>query len=233
MADDIVTASAPNVVRLTLDDLPDALALQRLVVDGVPEHHLIPKSDADLRAYLDGDRGLAFGVRGALDGRPDALLALSLLRLLTAEKPLPGPRFPRLPVDEPACFLENTIVHPEARSRGLHRRLLDARFAAAAERGCRWFAGGAHLANRRSWSNLLAAGLAIVGIRVDIGYPAIGLLRAVDPRALATDAADEIAVAADDASAHDAALREDRLGVALRADGTVAYRRLVTTGGDA
>jgi hypothetical protein len=228
-----VTASATDVVRLTAADLQDALALQRLIVAEVPAGHLFAKSDDDLRAYLDGERGLAFGIRGALPGRRDALVALSLLRLVLAEQPADGPKFPRVPEDEwarRACFLENTIVHPDRRKRGLHPVLLDARLAAASERGCRWFCSGVHFDNQRSWSNLLVAGLAIVGIRVDIGYPAMGLLRAADPEALATDPHDERLVAADDLAAHQAALAEDRIGVRRLADGRVVYRRLAAPG---
>ena len=42
----------------------------------------------------------------------------------------------------------------------------------------RW---GIHLQNSVSWANLLARGMAIAGIRFDLGYPIIGLLSSCDP----------------------------------------------------
>lgn len=216
------------VRRLTIDDLGDALALQRSVGDRLPAGYLFPKTDDELRAYLDGPRGAAWGI-GSVGG----LRAVALLRLPAPDQTFSGPPFPLVPAGEIGltCFLENTIVHPEERGRGHHRALLDARFAAAGALGKRWICAGVHLENRRSWSNLLAAGLAIVGMRRDLGYPVIGLLRPADRGVLATDAGIDRQVAVEDVAAHDAALRDGWVGLLLLPDGRVLYRRLTSRGG--
>lgn len=216
------------VRRLTIDDLGDALALQRIVGDGLPAGYLFPKTDAELSAYLDGSRGAAWGI-----GPAGGLRAVALLRLPAPDQSFSGPPFPLVPADEIglSCFLENTIVHPEERRRGHHRTLLDARISAADAMGKRWVCAGVHLENRRSWSNLLAAGLAIVGMRRDFGYPVIGLLRPADRDVLATDAGSDRPVAVAEVEAHDAALREGWVGLRLLPDGRVLYRRLTSRGG--
>jgi hypothetical protein len=86
-----------------------------------------------------------------------------------------------------------------------------------------------HLGNRVSWTNLLRAGLAIVGIRDDLGYPVLGLLRGLDSAALkATD--DVVRVAVSDEPGHRVALRDRRIGLLSADGGQVDYRRLLLTG---
>lgn len=218
-------AAVPAVQTLTAADLGDVLALQAAVAAGLPAHFIRGKSEEDLRGYLDGTRGVAYGV---VEG--DALLAMALLRLPGAAHPNPpgDPPFPLVPAADWPChaaFLENAMVLPAARGRGYQRALLDVRLFRAAVSGMRWICAGSNLRNEVSWANLLAKGMAIAGL-LDLGFPLIGLVAAVDAAALATDPADRVAVAAQDQAGHQAALRDGYVGVRLAPDGTVIYQRL-------
>lgn len=90
----------------------------------------------------------------------------------------------------------------------------------------RWACAGVRLDNRVSWANLLAAGMAIVGLRCDPGYPVHGLLRGLGASTLQTDADDRIAVGALDAAGHRVASQAGYIGVRLAGDDSVIYQRL-------
>jgi GNAT superfamily N-acetyltransferase len=222
-------ADLPPVRRLSLADLPALIELRATVMAGLPPGFVWPRTEAQLRAYLDG-AGAAFGVSGS-DG---ALDACALLRFPGAGRANPTPAFPLVPgADWPlrACGLEGTVVRPAVRGRGLQRALVDARLACAAQAGMRWTCAGVRLENAVSWANLLARGLAIVGMRSDPGYPILGLLRPLGPRALWTDPGDRVLVGVADAARHRAVLDAGYIGVRLEADESVAYERLVTRPG--
>lgn len=219
----------PRVKQLTPADLADMLALQSAVAADLPAHFLRAKSEDDLRGYLDGRLGVAFGIFDR-----DAILATALLRLPGADHPNPesDPPFPLVPeADWPhrAAFLENAMVLPAARGRGVQRALLRLRLAHAAAAGMQWVCAGASLRNEASWRNLLAEEMTIVGL-VDRAVPTLGLLTAFDTDALATDPDDRLSVAAQDRAGHQAALGHGYVGVSLAPDGTVTYRRLSTHG---
>jgi hypothetical protein len=125
-----------------------------------------------------------------------------------------------------ACFLENTMVLPAARGRDYQRILLDIRFSHAASTKMRWVCAGVQFRNFVSWANLLAKGMAIVGMRFDLGYPVIGLLRSLDARALTHDSSDQVSIRAHDLSQHQAALQDGYIGVRLASDGAVIYQQL-------
>lgn len=222
-------ADLPPIRRLTPADLPALLELRATAAAGLPPGFVWPKTEAQLRAYLDG-ASAAFGVAGS-DG---ALSACALLHLPAAGRPNPGPAFPRVPgADWPlrACGLEGTVVRPAARGRGLQRALVDARLAGATRAGMRWAYAGVRLDNAVSWANLLARSLVIVGMRFDPGYPILGLLRPLDLGALRTDPGDRVPVGAGDPARHQAALDAGYVGVRLATDGSVTYERLVTLAG--
>ena len=143
------------------DYLDGIAALQAAVTRDVPAGFLRAKSREQLRAYLDGTDGVAFGIVGG--GR---LLASALLRLPQRVRPNAGEPFPLVPTaDWPlrAAFLEHAMVRREVRGRGYHRALFAARHAQATVAGMRWMCAGARLDNTVSWSNLLASGLVMLG----------------------------------------------------------------------
>ncbi len=197
-------------------------ALQAVVVGTLPPGYLRPKTDAEVCRYLDGTNGVAYGVFAG-----PRLAAMGLLRIPTRPDAYGRLRFPLIPGDDwplRACFLEHAMVHPDDRGRGHQRALLDARLRYAAATSMRWTCGGVRLHNVVSWRNLLRAGMVIAGIRFDLGYPVIGLLRACDGTALAAPSGDEVCVAVEDAAGHEAALRAGRVGARIAEDGTVRYR---------
>jgi GNAT superfamily N-acetyltransferase len=213
-----------RVRQLRSADLADVLEVQRSA-EGAPADFLLPKSEGELREYLDGSRGVACGLVD--EGR---LVAVSLLQVPSARRPNGGGvPFPLVPAaDWPlrACFLQNTIVRPEARGRGYQRALFDARLAHASLAKMKWVCAGVHLENRASWANLLAKGMVIGGIRFDPGYPIIGLARAFDPRAVRTLAEDARALDPRDGKAIEAATRAGYVGVRLE-DASLRFERLV------
>lgn len=156
---------SPPVRRLTVADLADVVEIQKGVTDGLPVGFIRSRTESELRAYLDGTLGVAYGV---VDGT--ALLAMSLLRIPDENHPnrtsLPFPRVPERDWPLRACLLENTLVLPTARGRGYQRALLAVRVSHAASARMKWICAGVQLQNSVSWANLLAIGMAIVGIRL-------------------------------------------------------------------
>lgn len=213
------------VRRLAPGDLPALLALQEAVEKQLPAGFLWPKPEAELRAFLHGAGGGAWGIAAG-----SALLGAGLLRVPDPRQPLGGPRFRLVPESDwtlHTAFLEHAMVRPLARRRGCHRVLLDVRLGAARAAGMRWVCGGVRLSNPPSWASLLARGLAIADMRVDLGEPMIGLLASL-AAPLTTDPADRRAVPADDPLLHRRALDDGYVGVRLAPDRTVVYERLRT-----
>jgi hypothetical protein len=213
------------VRRLAPADLAEVVALQDAVTAGLPEGYVRKMSETVLRGFLDGSDGLAYGY-----GAPGALVCTSLLKIPSEQKPNPsdGLPFPIVPPEDwprRAAFVANTLVLPKARGRGYQRALLDRRIADAEAAGMRWLCGGAHLENFVSWRNLVARGFVVAGVRLDYGFPVIGLLYGYGPRALASDPEDALRVALRDVAGHQAAFGEGRVGVRVEPDGTIEYRR--------
>ena len=221
-------ADSPFVRLLTVADLPAMVALQKAVTAKLPAGFVRSKTESEVRAYLDGTHGVAYGI---VEG--SALLAISLLRVPDENHPNAGLPFPLVPEEDwslCACFLENTMVLPAARGRGYHRILLRTRLSHAASTKMRWICAGVHLQNSVSWANLLAKGMAIAGIRFDLGYPIIGLLSSFDALALPSDSNDQVSIRAQDPSQHQAALQDGYIGVRLVSPGAVIYQRLSSRG---
>jgi GNAT superfamily N-acetyltransferase len=217
------TTTFPQLQRLTIADLAEVASLYEVVAARLPTGFIRAKRTHELAAYLDGTEGVAYGIASGA-----GLAAVSLLRLPVVAHPNGGPPFPLVPAtDWPlhACFLENAMVRPEARGRGYQRALLDVRLAHAASAGMRWVCGGVRLRNVVSWRNLLATGMVIAGIRFDPGYPVIGVLRATNGMALASDPGDCILVDVDDSARHQAALAAGYVGARVAGDGRVVYQR--------
>lgn len=217
-------ADSPFVRLLTVADLPAMVALQKAVTAKLPAGFVRSKTESEVRAYLDDTHGVAYGI---VEG--SALLAISLLRVPDENHPNAGLPFPLVPEEDwslCACFLENTMVLPAARGRGYHRILLRTRLSHAASTKMRWICAGVHLQNSVSWANLLAKGMAIAGIRFDLGYPIIGLLSSFDALALPSDSNDQVSIRSQDPSQHQAALQDGYIGVSLASDGAVIYQRL-------
>jgi len=210
--------------RLAPADLGDVVALQDAVTAVLPQGYVRRMSDGDLRAFLDGSAGLAYGY-----GAPGALVCMSFLKIPSARHPNPGGMpFPIVPAEDwerHAGFVANTLVLPEARGRGYQRALLDRRLVDAKAAGMRWLCGGAHLENVVSWRNLVARGFVVAGMRRDYGFPVIGLLYGYDPAALAADPDDALRIPLRDLSAHEAAFAKGYVGVGIDADGSLVYQR--------
>ena len=219
---------SPFVRQLKVADLSAIVGLQETVTAELPVGFVRSKTESEFRTYLDGTRGIAYGI---VEGNP--LLAISLLRIPDENHPNVGLPFPLVPEEDwsvCACFLENTMVLPAVRGRGYHRILLRARLAHAASVKMKWICAGVHLQNVVSWTNLLARGMTITGIRFDLGYPIIGLLRSCDALALPSDSNDQVWIRAQDPSQHQAALQDGYIGVRLGSDGGVIYQRLSSNG---
>lgn len=219
------TMNDPLVRQLSIADLPAMIRLRAVVAAGLPNGFLWPKTESQLGTYLDGTAGAAFGIDD-----DQGLAALALLRLPGDAPPDLHPRFPVIPDEDwprRACALESTVVSPAARGRGYQRALVDARMAHATSLRMRWACAGVRLENAVSWANLLARGMAIVGIRFDPGYPIVGLLRPLAPHALRLEPNDRVSVGAADPSRHQAALERGYVGVRLDADRAVIYERLI------
>jgi hypothetical protein len=220
-----LASGLPRLRQLTPADLARMVELQAAVTAGLPAGFIRPKTARDLASFVDGTLGVAYGiVEGA------ALSAVSLLRLPSGHHPHKSRPFPLVPEEDwplSACFLESTMVAPVARGRGYQRALVDARLSHAASVGMRWVCAGVHLQNAVSWANLLSRGMAIAGIRLDLGYPLLGLLRALAGPALSSDPCDRITVCAQDHAQHQLALQAGYIGVHLTPDGAVTYRKLL------
>jgi GNAT superfamily N-acetyltransferase len=221
-----IAVRAPVVRQLAMPDMLDVFDLEGSVAALAPQGFIRPKDDGEVHGYLDGTLGAAYGV---VDGM--GLSAVSLLRLPSEAHANGGlTPFPRVPAEHwqhHVAFSENTMVRRAARGRGYQRMLLDARIDHAERAGMKWVCSGVHLDNVVSWSNLMAKGMAIVGIRVDYGYPVIGLLKGFQPGALASDPTDHVLVSLADAKRHEAVLDAGYVGVQPIGD-TVVYQRLLT-----
>jgi GNAT superfamily N-acetyltransferase len=222
-----LAVTAPVGRQLRSQDLRDILALEDEIAKGLPQGFIREKSPDELRGFLDGTRGAAYGLFE--DGK---LQATSLLRLPNSAHPNTQPTpFPRVPREDwalSAAFLENMIVHPRVRGRGFQRLLVDACLKHARAARMKWVCSGVHLKNQVSWTNLLSKGMQIVGIRFDFGYPVIGLLKAVAAPELVSDPRSQMIVPVADADAHNAALTDGYIGVRLAGD-SVVYQRLRTS----
>lgn len=210
--------------RLGPADLPALLALQKTVIQDLPAGFLLAKDETALGSYVDGTRGVAFGIVDA-----GVLRAAALLRVPSAAYPNPesDPRFPIVPDEDwptHAAFLENAMVEPEARGRGYQRALLDARIAQASAAGMRWICSGTDLRNQVSWTNLLRRGFVIGGLIERDGRSVIGLVRALGPKPIAANPRDRATIPAQEAALHVAALRAGYVGVRM-AGATVIYQR--------
>jgi GNAT superfamily N-acetyltransferase len=234
-----ISASLPRVRQLTRADLSGILELQQAVAADLPAGFQRPRTASELEAYLDGRRGVAYGI-----GEGGALTASSLLTLPRADAPAETldaeiarrgvvfskglrERISELDWARATCFLENDMVRREARGRGYQRALVTARLAYAASLNMRWAFAGVHLRNAVSWRNLLAHGMAVVVLRFDPRHPVIGLIRSFDAVAIATDPSDQLSVAAHEPSQHQAALLDGYIGVATAADGGVLYQKVL------
>jgi GNAT superfamily N-acetyltransferase len=223
----VMSAPVPTPVgrQLRSQDLRDILALEDEIAKGLPQGYIREKTPDELRGFLDGTRGAAYGIF-----EESKLQATSLLRLPSPAHPntqlTPFPRVPREDWPLSAAFLENMVVHPRARGRGYQRLLIDACLKHARAVRMKWVCSGVHLKNQVSWANLLIKGMAIVGIRFDPGYPVIGLLKAINAPELVSDPRCQMIVPAQDADAHNAALTDGYVGARLATDGSVVYQRL-------
>jgi GNAT superfamily N-acetyltransferase len=216
---------APYTRQLTAGDLPKVLELQKSVTAALPAGYVMPRAESELVRYMAGTLGAASGV---FEGQ--TLVASALLRIPSVTHPNdPSMPFPIVPEEDwalHAAGLANTIVLPAARGRGYQRMLVESRVLHAKSAGMRWICAGIHLRNSVSWRNLIAAGMAIVGIRTDFGYPVIGLLRKVDGSPLSFDKADRMLVGEHDTSQHQEALNGGYVGVQTDSHGSVLYYRL-------
>jgi GNAT superfamily N-acetyltransferase len=205
--------------QLGPNDLAALRELEAHAARGLPAGFMHPKPDAQLLAALCGDGGSAWGV--VLHG---SLVAAGLLSVPRVQ---PGdPAFPRVPArDWPAAcgFLSHALVLPAQRGKGLQRALVRARLSHARATGLRWVCAGTHLDNAASWRNLLAEGLAIVGLREDKGHPWIGVLRPVDAPLRATGEA--LHVPLRQLQAHREALQRGHAGMHIVGE-SVTYCRV-------
>lgn len=194
----------------------DAARLQRLHADSAgsfPAYWMRSRSAAELAGYLDGTRGLAFGVI-----EQDQLLSVGLLRLPSPTQPNSGDPFPRIPAADwrlDTAVLDGALVHPAARGLGYQRVIIERGRAVVADLGLRWLAAGVHLANVASWRNLLRHGFAITGTRQQETGTFLTLLTGGDGGRLATDEARSVRVRIDDAQGIALHLAEGYAGVAL------------------
>lgn len=208
--------------QLVMTDFEAITALQDEVTASVPTGFLRDKTPEELNAFLSGNIGAGFGVFD--NGK---LLAMGFVRTSMANHPYQGPPFPRVPKEDwpnHAAFLENTLVAPAARGRGFQRTLIELRTAQAKANGARQVCAGVNLSNEVSWRNLLASGMAIVGIRVANGQAVIGLLKSFDDNVLRSSITNLHLVAAQDTDGHLDAMERGYIGKRMTAWGYVVYQ---------
>jgi predicted GNAT superfamily acetyltransferase len=208
--------------QLVMADFDAVSALQNEVAATTPSGFLRVKTVAEINAFLNGEIGAGFGI---FDNTK--LLAMGFVRSSMADHPYLGPPFPRVPKEDwpnNSAFLENTIVAPMARGRGFQRALIDLRTAHAKAAGARLLCSGVHLGNKISWRNLLASGMAIVGIRITNGQAVIGLLKSFDDNALHSSITNLRLVAADDTDGHLDATERGYIGKRMTTWGYVVYQ---------
>jgi predicted GNAT superfamily acetyltransferase len=208
--------------RLVMTDFDAVAALQSEATASVPKGFLRDKTPEELHDFLNGKIGAGFGIFE--NGK---LLAMGFVRTSMANHPYQGPPFPRVPKEDwpnNAAFLENTIVTAAARGRSFQRALIDLRTAYAKKSGARMVCSGVHLGNEISWRNLLASGMAIVGIRVVNGQAVIGLLKSFDDSALRSSITNLRLVAAQDTDGHLDAIERGYIGKRMSTWGYVIYQ---------
>jgi predicted GNAT superfamily acetyltransferase len=219
-----VRATDDKIIKrqLVMADFDAVSALQNEVAATTPSGFLRVKTVAEINAFLNGEIGAGFGI---FDNTK--LLAMGFVRSSMADHPYLGPPFPRVPKEDwpnNSAFLENTIVAPMARGRGFQRALIDLRTAHAKAAGARLLCSGVHLGNKISWRNLLASGMAIVGIRITNGQAVIGLLKSFDDNALHSSITNLRLVAADDTDGHLDATERGYIGKRMTTWGYVVYQ---------
>lgn len=211
-----------TVRRLHAGELAALCALQSEAAAGLPAGFLQGREAEALRAALEGQGGrTAWGVHLG-----EELLAAALLWVPGPEG-LGGLPFPRVPpADWPGgvAFLESAMVRPAARGRGLQRALVAQRVDHARRLGLLWACAGTHLLNPASWTNLMAEGFSLVGLRLDRGYPIAGLLLPLRQGGWAGGAGETLEVAAGDTQGHMGALALGYVGRRFGA-GRVTYVR--------
>jgi predicted GNAT superfamily acetyltransferase len=208
--------------QLLMTDFDAITLLQNEVAAIVPKGFLRDKTPEELNAFLEGDIGAGFGIFD--NGK---LLAMGFVRTSMVNHPYQGPPFPRVPEEDwpnHAAFLENTVVALAARGRGFQRTLIELRTAHARAAGARLLCTGVHLSNEISWRNLLASGMAIVGIRVANGQAVIGLLKSFDDNALRSSITNLRLVAAQDTDGHLDAMERGYIGKRMSNWGYVVYQ---------
>jgi GNAT superfamily N-acetyltransferase len=220
-----VAADARIPRLLSISDFDAVVALQREVIASVPTGYVRLKEERELNAYLNGDVGAAFGIF-----EDDELQASALVRIPNAEHSNSVEPLPRIlpATDWPlhTAILENAMVARAARGRRYQRVLLATRIEYARAVGMRWVGGGARFENVFSWRNMLANGMAIVGLRVHERNAYIGLLRSIKHNdALPVSSRDYRLVATADNSEHMRALRAGYVGTRLTSFGCVVYQR--------
>jgi GNAT superfamily N-acetyltransferase len=217
-------AESAQLRQLNPGDLDAIRRLQRDVRAVLPAGVLQCKDEHELTPYLDGTMGAAFAIFDR------ALQAMALVRVPSAAHHNLLPPLPFVPLENDiatlyTAVLEHAMVHPATRGRGYQRKLVDVRAAHAKAHGMQWLGAGVQLGNVASWRNLLASGLAIVGIRMREGRAYIGLLRPLSENALVSSTADRRLVRADDADAHLRAQEAGYIGTRLTFSGLVVYQR--------
>lgn len=212
--------------RLVTTDFAAVARLQSEVAETVPKSFLRNKTSEELHAFLTDDInnkiGAGFGIF-----EHGKLLAMGFVRTSMVNHPYQGPPFPRVPKEDwpnHAAFLENTIVAPTERGRGFQRTLIDLRTAHAKAAGARLVCAGVHLGNEVSWRNLLASGMAIVGIRLTNGHAVIGLLKSFDDNALRSSMTNLRLVAAQNTDGHLDAMEHGYIGKRMSTWGYVVYQ---------
>jgi GNAT superfamily N-acetyltransferase len=218
-----------DVRQLERGDMLRIARLTAAVRADVPQGYLRDKPQDELLGYLNGTRGVAFGVIEA-----ENLVAMALLKI--PSEPYPNDISDPFPFIEPehwrvgTAMLEYAMVLPSARGRGLQRRLMQARLNQAAAAHMQWACTGMVFRNTVSFTNALRCGMTIVGTRVNGNVPVIGLLKpltALVSEQLRTDANDELHVSMQDFAQHVAALNRGYLGIGVTRAGVVRYQRRV------
>jgi GNAT superfamily N-acetyltransferase len=219
---DAIVAPAVTIQTLAPHHLPELVALQEEVVASATAGFLDPRSEQVLGEFLGGAQGDCIGV-----WEGDRLQAAGLLRLPHPDRPNEGPAFPTLTADAwrlEAAFLFGCMVRPQARGRGLQRRLVEARLALARSKGMRWACSGIAFDNTTSWRNLMACGMHVVGTRSAGGHLRVGFVRSLSSSAAEFAAGPFVLTAGfGDQQAHVDALDAGLVGVHWGADG-VAYQ---------
>ncbi len=213
--------------KLDINDIAQIKDIQNIILAESDHGFIHPRSDETLIDYLSNSNNVVFGLE-----TEDKIIAFGVLNVPKKNQRNKSLRFKIVPDEEWAyhsCFIESAMVLPNYRGKGLQKILIETRIAAAITCGMKWLCAGVKFDNYKSWGNLLAKGLVIVGYRVDLGYLILGLAQKLNGPVLRFENKESMSVNIFDEQGHRTALDNGFLGINVVSEkncSSVVYKRI-------